>query len=110
MREVGAVLAALPTAEVLERLAAHDVPCAPLVALEDVARHPQVVAAGSLEESVDPVLGRVVQPRPPARFAAIPATPAGPAPPLGAHTGEVLADMGYPADEVAALRATGAVR
>jgi crotonobetainyl-CoA:carnitine CoA-transferase CaiB-like acyl-CoA transferase len=110
MREVGAVLAALPTAEVLERLAAHDVPCAPLVALEDVARHPQVVATGSLEESVDPVLGRVVQPRPPARFAAIPATPAGPAPPLGAHTGEVLADMGYPADEVAALRATGAVR
>jgi crotonobetainyl-CoA:carnitine CoA-transferase CaiB-like acyl-CoA transferase len=109
MRQIAAVLAELPRAEVLERLAANDVACAPVVALDNVAHHPQVVAAGSLEESVDPVLGRVVQPRPPARFADIDEAPRRPAPPLGAHTGEVLADMGYSADGVAALRASGAV-
>jgi crotonobetainyl-CoA:carnitine CoA-transferase CaiB-like acyl-CoA transferase len=109
MRQIAAVLAELPTAEVLKRLADTDVACAPVVALEDVADQPQVVAAGSLEESVDPVLGRVVQPRPPARFGAIDDAPRRPAPPLGGHTAEVLAAMGYTHDEVDALRASGAV-
>ena len=109
MREIAAVLAELPTAEVLKRLADNDVACAPVVALEDVADQPQVVAAGSLEESVDPVLGRVVQPRPPARFGAIDDAPRRPAPPLGGHTAEVLAAMGYTHAEVDALRASGAV-
>ncbi|HZQ57590.1 MAG TPA: CoA transferase, partial [Acidimicrobiales bacterium] len=109
MRQIGAIFGALPTTEVLERLSANDVACAPLVALEDVAHQPQVVAAGSLEESVDPVLGRVVQPRPAARFVDIGAPIARPAPPLGADTADVLADMGLSDDEVALLRASGAV-
>jgi crotonobetainyl-CoA:carnitine CoA-transferase CaiB-like acyl-CoA transferase len=109
MRQIAAVFAAMPTAEVLDRLSANDVACAPLLALEDVAQHPQVVAAGSLVESVDPTLGRVVQPRPPARFVDIDAAAARPAPPLGAHTAEVLADLGLSEDEVAQLRSSGAV-
>jgi len=109
MRQIAAVLAELPTDEVLKRLADNDVACAPVVALEDVAHQPQVVAAGSLEESVDPVLGRVLQPRPPARFGGIDEAPRPPSPPLGGHTAEVLAAMGYTNDEVDALRANGVV-
>jgi crotonobetainyl-CoA:carnitine CoA-transferase CaiB-like acyl-CoA transferase len=109
MRQVAAVLAELPTAEVLERLSAHDVPCAPIVSLDDVARQPQVVAAGSLEESVDPVLGRVVQPVPAARFADIDEAPRRPSPALGQHTDEVLEDMGLSAEERDALHADGVV-
>ena len=107
MRQVAAVLAALPTAEVLERLSSHDVPCAPITALDDVASHPQVVAAGSLEETLDPVLGRVVQPRPAARFTDIGEARRRPSPALGQHTVEVLEDMGLSAAEVASLRADG---
>jgi len=109
MRQVGAVLAGMPTAEVLERLAAYDVPCAPFVALEDVAFHPQVVAAGTLEESVDPVLGRVVQPRPAARFLDVEGAPSLPAPALGNDTDEVLAAMGRSPEDIARLRDAGAV-
>ncbi len=107
MRQVAAVLAALPTAEVLERLSSHDVPCAPITALDDVASQPQVVAAGSLEETLDPVLGRVVQPRPAARFTDIGEARRRPSPALGQHTVEVLEDMGLSAAEVASLRADG---
>ena len=110
MRQVAAVLAALPTAEVVERLAAHDVPCAPIVELDDVAGVPQIVATGALEETIDPLLGRVRQPRPAARFGAIPEAPRPPAPALGEHTRSVLTAMGYTAPEVAALEADGVVR
>ncbi len=109
MRQVAEVLAGLPTVEVLARLAAHDVPCAPIVALDDVAGQPQVLAAGSLEEIVDPVLGRVRQPRPAARFTDITEARRGPAPALGEHTDEALEDMGFTADERRALRADGVV-
>ena len=109
MRQVGPVLAKLPTAEVVARLAAHDVPCAPIVALDDVAAEPQVIASGSLEETADPTLGRLRQPRPAARFSAIEEPSRTAAPVLGQHTDEVLEDMGFTSEERAALRAEGAV-
>jgi crotonobetainyl-CoA:carnitine CoA-transferase CaiB-like acyl-CoA transferase len=109
MRQVGPVLAQLPTAEVVARLAANDVPCAPIVALDDVASEPQVVAAASLEVTEDPALGRLRQPRPAARFSAIDEAPRTAAPALGQHTDEVLETMGFTADERAALRAEGVV-
>jgi len=42
-------------------------------------------------------------------FSATPASPGGPPPTLGQHTGEVLRDLGYTEAEVAALHASGAV-
>jgi len=109
MRQVAAVLASLPTVEVVERLSAHDVPCAPIVALDDVPAVPQIVASGSLEETIDPLLGRIRQPRPAARFYAIPEAPRPPAPTLGEHTRAVLTAMGYTNDDVDALAADGVV-
>jgi crotonobetainyl-CoA:carnitine CoA-transferase CaiB-like acyl-CoA transferase len=109
MRQVGPVLAKMTTAEVVARLAEHDVPCAPIVALDDVADEPQVIASASLEVSEDPTLGRLRQPRPAAQFLAIDEPARTPAPVLGQHTDDVLEDMGFTADERAALRAEGAV-
>jgi len=110
MRQVGAVLATLPTAEVVARLAAHDVPCAPIVALDDVASLPQIVTTGALEETADPTLGRVRQPQPAARFVDIPEAPRPAAPALGEHTRSVLLAMGCTPEEVEALDADGTVR
>ena len=109
MRMIAPILAEMPTGEVVARLTEHDVPCAAVTDLDDVRTHPQVIASGSLEESVDPRLGRVVQPRPTARFAEMPQAARRPSPGLGEHTDEILGELGLTPDAVAELRQQGVV-
>lgn len=110
MREVGTILAAMSTVEVVERLGRHDVPCAPVVALPDVVNQEIVRARGSVAEVDDPLLGRIVQPISPTRLAGEPGDATLPlAPALGADTDEVLAEAGLDARRVAELRAGGVI-
>jgi crotonobetainyl-CoA:carnitine CoA-transferase CaiB-like acyl-CoA transferase len=71
---------------------------------DQVTRDAHAVAVGMFEESVHPVVGRVRVPRHPALFDATPAALGGPAPALGEHTDEILAEYGM-ADQIAELRA-----
>jgi crotonobetainyl-CoA:carnitine CoA-transferase CaiB-like acyl-CoA transferase len=109
MREVAQVIRTLATDEVVERMRFNDVPCMPVVDLEDVATHPQVVAAGVVERTEHPLLGPIVQPRPPARFIddGEPERFAARVP--GEDTDSVLAAAGFGADEIGDLRERGAV-
>ncbi|MEZ4289287.1 MAG: CoA transferase, partial [Myxococcota bacterium] len=59
-------------------------------------RHPQVVENGLLFESEHPVAGRLRQPRAAARFDRTPTAYERPAPRLGEHTQEILAELGMP--------------
>jgi len=95
--------------ELLAKLVAEDVPCAPILRLEEVAGFEQVEASGTLVESVHPVLGRMREPRPPVRFDVTPAAIARPAPRLGEHTDAVLAELGLDPTRIAELRGEGAV-
>jgi len=95
--------------EAIERLAAEDVPCGPVLALEEISDHPQVVASGALVTSVHPAMGRIREPRPPVRFAATPASIRHPAPSLGEHTAEVLGELGLTEAEIHELRVQGVV-
>jgi len=61
-----------------------------------------------LEDSIHSAAGRLRQPRPAARFAATPAKMGAPAPTIGQHTDEILAELGM-REQIAALRAAGAV-
>ncbi|MEZ5856913.1 MAG: CoA transferase [Hyphomicrobiaceae bacterium] len=105
---VGEILKTKPGAYWLERLDAADVPCAPVLRRSEVASDPQVLHNELLEVFEQPGLGKVRQPRPAARFAATPAAIGGPAPAVGEHTREVLAELGLTAEEIAALDASGA--
>lgn len=100
-------LRARPTAEWLARLEAEEVPCAPVLRREELADHPQIRANGLLVEDEHPTAGRLRQPRPAARFEATPAALRRPAPTLGQHSDEVLAELGYAPAEIAALREAG---
>ena len=108
MERVYAAAALLPTEEAMTRLEAERVPCGVLTAPADLPDDPHALAMGLFEQHDDPVAGRVRLPRHPARFAATPADIRGPAPALGQHTDEILAELGL-ADRVAELRASAAV-
>lgn len=104
-----AVLRGRPSAEWLDRLAQADVPCAPVLTRNEVIRHPHVAAMAIVEEYDHPAAGRLRQARSAARFSKTPAAIRLPAPALGEHTDEILAEVSYSPVEVAALRAQGAL-
>jgi crotonobetainyl-CoA:carnitine CoA-transferase CaiB-like acyl-CoA transferase len=98
------------TAEWLERLDAHQVPCAPILTRDELLQHPQILANELIVESDDPQTGRMRQPRPAERFDATPSSIRRPAPLLGEHTHEVLRELGVREEEIEALQRDGAIR
>jgi crotonobetainyl-CoA:carnitine CoA-transferase CaiB-like acyl-CoA transferase len=83
------------TAEWLERLDAADVPCAPILRRSEIIHNEQVVARDLIVELDQPTVGRIRRPKPAARFELNEAVIGGPAPRIGEHTREVLAELGY---------------
>jgi crotonobetainyl-CoA:carnitine CoA-transferase CaiB-like acyl-CoA transferase len=108
-REVGEVARAFELADIIARLEAEDVPCAPVLSFSDLFDHPQVLANEMFEETEHPQMGTLRRARPAARFSATEPAPAGPAPALGEHTDEVLTTAGIPAREIADLKAKGII-
>jgi crotonobetainyl-CoA:carnitine CoA-transferase CaiB-like acyl-CoA transferase len=98
-----------PSAEWLDRLTRADVPCGPVLTRSQLIRHPHVEAMEIVEEYGHPKAGRLRQARPATRFSATPAGIRSGAPGLGEHTDEALAEIGYSAMEIEALRAAGAM-
>jgi len=96
------------SAEWIERLEAHDVPCAPVLTRREMIRHPQVIENGIVVETDHAQAGRLRQTRPPARFEGTPTKHRRGGPLLGGDTREVLAEAGYSAAEIDALVALGA--
>jgi crotonobetainyl-CoA:carnitine CoA-transferase CaiB-like acyl-CoA transferase len=98
-----------PTAEWMEILDKADVPCAPINGRRDLLTDPQIAANELIVESVHPLVGRMRQTRPAARFDSTPAEIRLPAPALGQHTDEVLAEAGFTGPEIQSLRTTEVV-
>ena len=88
-----------------EILDGSDVCFAPVLSLAEAPEHPHNIARGTFVE-----VGGALQPGPAPRFSRTPAEIARPAPNPGQHTAEALSDWGFDTDEVAHLRASGAVR
>jgi crotonobetainyl-CoA:carnitine CoA-transferase CaiB-like acyl-CoA transferase len=93
--------------EVGQRLTAADMIWGPLNAPRDVIEDPLAKAAGCFVEITDADGITYRQPAAPARFPGADDGPKRPAPKLGQHTREVLAEAGYGADEIERLIADG---
>jgi len=106
---VAARLAGKPTATWLASLGAAEVPAGPINDLAAAFASPQVAARGLLTGVEHPVLGRLSQVGPPFELHATPASVRTAPPLLGEHSGAILAELGYTAEEVARLRDEGTI-
>ncbi len=101
------VLATRSSEEWLDVLDRHQVPCAPVIRREDLVANEQVVANDLIVECEYPLTGRMRQTRPAARFDETPSEIRRPAPGLGEHNEELLAELGFDATTVRELAQSG---
>jgi crotonobetainyl-CoA:carnitine CoA-transferase CaiB-like acyl-CoA transferase len=92
----------------ITRLNKAGVPSGPVYAMDQVFADPQVKHLGLAWPVPHPILGEVTLVRSPMNLDGV-APPRRPTPERGEHTDEVLAEFGLAPDEVAKLRAAGAV-
>ena len=95
INKMGEYIARHTTAEWLSRLDAADVPCAPILRRGEIIHNEQVVSREIIAEFDQPMVGRVRQPKPAARFRVNEAVIGGPAPRVGQHSRDVLLELGY---------------
>ena len=95
--------------EILERLDAEGVPCAPLLDRMELMAHEQIVANESIQKIDYPGFGEVRQARPAAQFDKTPSRIAGPGPKLGEHSRKILDSLGYSSEEIEGLIADNRV-
>jgi crotonobetainyl-CoA:carnitine CoA-transferase CaiB-like acyl-CoA transferase len=98
------------TAYWLEFCQAHDIPAAPYHTLETLIDDPHLHDVGFFIERDHPTEGRTVDLRPANEISGGHRTDWLPAPHLGEHTREILAEIGLQASEISAMIAEGAAR
>jgi crotonobetainyl-CoA:carnitine CoA-transferase CaiB-like acyl-CoA transferase len=107
--QLGEFFASLPSPQLFETLIARGIPVSPLPHASQLFDDAQVIANELAIDVQDPRLGVVKECAPFVKFAGV--TPAAtPAPQLGEHSDEVLAELlGYDAARIAKLRAEGVI-
>jgi crotonobetainyl-CoA:carnitine CoA-transferase CaiB-like acyl-CoA transferase len=102
-------MATRTSAEWTDLLVLHNIPCTPVLSVTDLLTDKHLEAVEFFTTVDHPTEGRLRMPRLPVTFNDVGYENARPAPRLGEHGAEVLAELGYRAEEVAALMAARVV-
>ncbi|SMP79307.1 formyl-CoA transferase [Noviherbaspirillum suwonense] len=89
--------------EAMDVLNKFDIPCGPILSMKEIAEEPSLRATGTVVEVDHPVRGKYLTVGNPIKMSDSP-TDVTRSPLLGEHTEEVLAQLGYSAEKIAALR------
>ena len=90
--------------EAMDILNKLDIPCGPVLSMKELAYEPSLRATGTVVEVDHPTRGKYLTVGNPIKMSDSP-TEVTRSPLLGEHTDEVLAQLGYSASDIAALRA-----
>jgi formyl-CoA transferase len=94
--------------EAMDILNQFDIPCGPILSMKEIAYEPSLRATGTVVEVDHPQRGKYLSVGNPIKMSDSP-TEVTRSPLLGEHTDEVLSQLGFSTEEVAAMRAEGAV-
>jgi formyl-CoA transferase len=89
--------------EAMELLNAHDIPCGPILSMEELLNEPSLRATGTVVEVDHPTRGKYFTVGNPIKLSDSP-TDVTRSPLLGEHTDQVLAELGYAAADLESLR------
>jgi formyl-CoA transferase len=89
--------------EAMDILNEHDIPCGPILSMKELAHEPSLRATGTIVEVDHPKRGKYLTVGNPIKLSDS-VTEVKRSPLLGEHTEEVLAELGYRTQDIAALR------
>jgi formyl-CoA transferase len=94
--------------DAMDLLNKYDIPCGPILSMKELADEPSLRKTGTVVEVDHPKRGKYLTVGNPIKMSDSP-TDVIRSPLLGEHTDEVLSELGYGKDQIAALRASGAI-
>ena len=94
--------------EAMDILNEYDIPCGPILSMKELADEPSLRKTGTVVEVDHPTRGKYLTVGNPIKLSDSP-TDVTRSPLLGEHTDEVMAELGYTREQIAALRAEKAI-
>ncbi|MBB5469823.1 formyl-CoA transferase [Paraburkholderia sp. Clong3] len=94
--------------EAMQILNEYDIPCGPILSMKEIAEEPSLRKTGTIVEVDHPKRGKYLTVGNPIKLSDSP-TDVERSPLLGEHTDEVMAELGYSAEQITALRTAGAI-
>ena len=107
--EISRTLETRTTAEWVDHLLAHGVPCGPIYNMDQVFADPQVKHIGASAKVTHPTLGELTLLNQSIGLSRTPASLKTSTPMKGEHTEEVLAELGFTAEKIATLKQGGSI-